>query len=100
MSFLLSVPGLASHHPQSIVDQLGQVDRGSRAAGLTLITIAMIQSDNRLANRIILTIFATGIGASVVLIASHSRPFTGEISVQPTVLLQVMPEAGPEAGPH
>jgi hypothetical protein len=31
----------------------------------------------------------------VVLIASHSRPFTGEISVSPSVLLQVMPEAVP-----
>jgi hypothetical protein len=64
-------------------------------AGLTLITIAMVHSDNRAANRIILAIFATGVGVAVVLIASHSRPFTGEISVQPTVLLQVMPEAGP-----
>ena len=64
-------------------------------AGLTLLTIAMVHSDNRAANRIILAIFATGVGVAVVLIASHSRPFTGEISVRPTVLLQVMPEAGP-----
>jgi hypothetical protein len=63
-------------------------------AGLTMVTIAMIHSDNRVANRIIMTIFATGVGVSVLLIASHSRPFTGEISVRPTVLLQVMPEAG------
>ena len=66
-------------------------------AGLTLATIAMVHSDNRTANRIILAIFATGVGVAVVLIASHSRPFTGEISVPPTVLLQVMPEAGPAA---
>ncbi len=52
-------------------------------AGLTLITIAMIHSDNRGANRIILAIFATGVGVAVVLIASHSRPFTGEISRAP-----------------
>jgi hypothetical protein len=64
-------------------------------AGLTLLAIAMIHSDNRLANRIILAIFATGVGAAVVLIAAHSRPFTGEISVRPAVLLQVMPETGP-----
>ena len=63
-------------------------------AGLTLITIAMVHSDNRAANRIILSIFATGVGVAVLLIASHSRPFTGEISVPPAVLLQVMPEAG------
>ena len=66
-------------------------------AGLTLLTIAMIHCDNPAANRIILAIFATGVGVSVVLIASHSRPFTGEVSVPPTVLLQVMPEAGPAA---
>jgi hypothetical protein len=64
-------------------------------AGLTLITIAMVHSDNRGANRIIMAIFATGVGVAVVLIAAHSGPFTGEISVRPAVLLQVMPEAGP-----
>jgi len=66
-------------------------------AGLTLLTIAMIHSDNRAANCIILAIFATGVGVAVLLIASHSSPFTGEISVRPAVLLQVMPEAGPGA---
>ena len=64
-------------------------------AALTLITIAMVHSDNRMANRIIMTIFATGVAVAVVLIAAHSRPFTGEISVSPSVLLQIMPEAGP-----
>ena len=66
-------------------------------AGLTLIAIAMVHSDNRAANRIIMAIFATGVGVAAVLIASHSRPFTGEISVRPAVLLQVMPEAGTAA---
>jgi hypothetical protein len=66
-------------------------------AALTLITVAMVHSDNRAGNRTILAIFATGVGVAVVLIASHSRPFTGEIAVRPTVLLQVMPEAGPPA---
>ena len=69
-------------------------------AGLTLLAIAMVHADNRAANRIILGIFATGVGVAVILIAAHSRPFTGEISVRPTVLLQVMPEGGPgAAGP-
>jgi len=66
-------------------------------AGLTLLTIGLIHSDNRAANRIIMGIFATSVGVAVTLIASHSRPFAGEISVRPTVLLQVMPEAGPSA---
>jgi hypothetical protein len=33
------------------------------------------------------------VAASVLLIASHDRPFMGEISVGPDPLLQVMPEA-------
>jgi hypothetical protein len=45
--------------------------------------------------QIILAIFSTAVGMAVILLASHSRPFTGEISVRPTVLLQVMPEGAP-----
>ena len=43
-------------------------------AALTLLAVAMVHSDNRAANRIILGIFATGVGVAVVLIASNSRP--------------------------
>ena len=46
-------------------------------AALTLLTIAMIHSDNRTTNRIILAIFATSVGMAVVLIAAHSRPLPG-----------------------
>jgi hypothetical protein len=63
--------------------------------GLTLITIAMVHSGNPTANRIILGIFSTGVGVAVLLIVSHSRAFTGEMGVTPSVLLQVMPEADP-----
>jgi len=62
-------------------------------AALTLLVVGLVHSDNRAANRIIMTVFATGVAVAVVLIASHSRPFSGDISVRPTVLLQVMPEA-------
>lgn len=58
-----------------------------------LLAIAMVHSDNRLASIIALGIFATGVAASVLLIASHDGPFTGDISVGPDPLLQVMPEA-------
>lgn len=69
-------------------------------AGLTLVTIAMVHSDNRVANRIILAIFASGVGTAVLLIASHSQPFAGQVAVSPAVLLQVIPEANPAgAGP-
>ena len=39
-----------------------------------------------------MTIFAAGIGASVLLIAAHDRPFVGDIAVGPGPLLGVMPE--------
>ena len=57
-----------------------------------LLAIAMVHSDNRLASTITMGIFATGVAASVLLIASHDGPFTGEISVGPDPLLQIMPE--------
>ncbi|HKU62349.1 MAG TPA: DUF4239 domain-containing protein [Gemmatimonadales bacterium] len=68
-------------------------------AAIMLVAIAMVHCDNPLANKIILTIFATSVAVAVALVASHARPFTGEISVQPTYLLQVIPEADAKAGP-
>jgi hypothetical protein len=38
-------------------------------------------------------LYATGIAASVLLIAAHDRPFTGQISISPEPLLQIMPDA-------
>jgi hypothetical protein len=61
-------------------------------AGCTLIAIAMVHCDNRAAAAIAMGIFATGVAVSVLLIISHDRPFSGEISVKPDVLLQVRPE--------
>ena len=55
----------------------------------TLIAIAMVHSDNRLTAAIALGLFATGVAISIVLIASYSRPFTGEMSVGPELLKQV-----------
>ena len=55
-----------------------------------LVAIAMVHSDNRLACAISLTLFATGIALSVLLIAAYSRPFTGQTSVGPDLLRQVI----------
>jgi Protein of unknown function (DUF4239) len=63
----------------------------------TLVAIALVHSDNRLAAALAMALFATGVALSLLLIASHNRPFTGEISVRPDVLLQVMPEEGTPA---
>jgi len=56
----------------------------------TLIAIAMVHSDNRRACAIALMLFTTGIALSVLLIAAYTRPFTGEISVGPELLKQVI----------
>jgi hypothetical protein len=58
----------------------------------TLIAIAMIHIDNRGAAAAAMGIFATGVAVSILLIASHDRPFTGEISVSPDLLERIMPE--------
>jgi Protein of unknown function (DUF4239) len=55
-----------------------------------LVAIAMVHADNRRACAITLTLFATGVALSVLLIAAYSRPFTGKISVTPELLKQVI----------
>ena len=62
----------------------------------TLVAIAMVHSDNRLACAIALTLFATGIALSVLLIAAYSRPFTA--SVGPELLKQVITSEVPFGG--
>ena len=54
-------------------------------------TVAIVHSDNRLTAGIAMLLFAIAAAVSVVLIVSHNRPFTGEISVGPDLLMQVMP---------
>ena len=57
-----------------------------------LLAIAMVHSDDRLASAITMGLFGIGVAASLLLILAHDRPFTGELSVTPDPLLQVMPE--------
>jgi Protein of unknown function (DUF4239) len=64
-----------------------------------LVAIAMVHSDNRLACAIAMTLFATGIALSLLLIAAYSRPFTGEISVGPDLLKQVITSGQPSSNP-
>src|SRR5215813_10589185 len=61
----------------------------------TLVAFAIVHSDNRLARGISLTLCATGIALSVLLIAAYSHPFT---SVGPDLLKQVIPSEAPFAG--
>jgi predicted naringenin-chalcone synthase len=55
--------------------------------------LAAVHSDSRLASAISMPLFATGVAASVLLIAAHDRPFIGQLSVTPEPLIQMMPEA-------
>jgi Protein of unknown function (DUF4239) len=57
-----------------------------------IIGIAFVHFDTRGASAIAIAIFTTGFAVSVLLIASHDCPFTGQISIKPDVLLQVKPE--------
>lgn len=59
----------------------------------TLTAIAMVHSDNRLTARLAMGLFSTAVAVCILLIAAHDRPFTGQLSVQPAVLLQVRPES-------
>ncbi len=58
-----------------------------------LLAVAMVHSDNRRTAGIAMGLFASGVAVSVFLILAHDRPFTGEISVGPQPLLQVLPAA-------
>jgi hypothetical protein len=58
-----------------------------------LFAIAFVHSGDRLASALTLALFASGIAACFLLIASHDRPFTGQIAVSPAPLLRVMPAA-------
>ena len=64
-------------------------------AACALIAIAMVHSDNRLTSAITMALFGIGVAASLLLILAYDRPFTGELSVGPKALLQVMPELEP-----
>jgi hypothetical protein len=58
-----------------------------------LFAIALVHSDNRLTAAIAMGVFATGVAASVLLIAAYDRPFVGQLAVGPEPLLQVMAPA-------
>jgi hypothetical protein len=57
-----------------------------------LLAIAIVHSDDRLASKIAMFLFATGVGASFLVLLAYDRPFTGELAVGPEPLLQVTPE--------
>ncbi|MET4071178.1 hypothetical protein ABID58_005989 [Bradyrhizobium sp. S3.2.6] len=58
-----------------------------------LLVIGFVHCDNRLGSAIAIALFATGVATSALLIVAHDRPFTGQISISPEPLRQIMPEA-------
>jgi len=58
-----------------------------------LVTIGFVHSDNRRAGGLMMTLFATGIATSVLLVLAHDRPFAGQLGIGPDPLLQVVPTA-------
>jgi len=58
-----------------------------------LIAIALSHGDKRAAALVAMGLFATGAAACYLLIAAYDRPFTGQLSIRPNPLLNVMPEA-------
>src|SRR6476646_3786037 len=65
----------------------------------TLIAISFVHSDNRTTCAIALVLFATGVAASILLIECYSRPFTGDVSVKPELLQQIIAAERPLAAP-
>ena len=57
---------------------------------VNLIAIAMVHCDNKAAAATAMGLFAMAVAISVVLIASHTRPFTGQISVGPGLLKEII----------
>ena len=55
-----------------------------------LLAIAFVHCDDRLSSLLAMGLFATGVSASVLLIAAHDRPFVGEVAVTPKPLLQIV----------
>jgi hypothetical protein len=64
----------------------------------TLIAIAMVHVDNRTTAAIAMGLFSTAVAVCVLLITAHDRPFIGQNAVQPTVLLEVQPDASADTG--
>lgn len=58
-----------------------------------LIAIALSHGDKPAAALVAMGLFATGAAACYLIIGAYDRPFTGQLSIRPDPLLQVLPEA-------
>jgi hypothetical protein len=61
-----------------------------------LIGIALVHHDNRRNCRVALALFATGMAASILVVAAHSRPFNSAVS--PALLHRIGTDSSPNPG--
>ena len=66
---------------------------------LTLIAIACVHSANRRTAAIAMTLWASAVVVSLLMIGVQDRPFAGPYQVQPTPLIQVEPQVPNLSGP-
>ncbi len=64
-----------------------------------LFAIRLIHCDKRLTSAIALGLFATGVGACLVLIVAYDGPFDGAFAIGPGPLLQVLQESSKTTSP-
>jgi hypothetical protein len=60
-------------------------------AVLTLLTIGLAHSENRMTTAIAMGLFASAVAVTLVMIAAQDRPFSGEFGVKPDVLVHALP---------
>jgi hypothetical protein len=60
---------------------------------IALVGIAFVHAETPGAAAVAMTLFAIGVALSLIMIASHNRPFSGELSIRPDFLLQAIPAA-------
>jgi len=60
-------------------------------AVLTLIAIAFVHCDNRLAAGLAMGLFTAAAAGSLILLAVQQRPFSGEFAIRPDPLIKVAP---------
>ena len=59
-------------------------------AAVMLVAIAMVHCDNRSAAAAAMGLFGMAVALSVVLIAAHARPFSGQVLVEPRLLQEIV----------
>src|SRR5438876_6926174 len=83
-----------SSYASAAIRQSSPVSVLPRLRGLRIVSATgSARSENRVTAGLATGLFSTAVAVCILLIAAHGRPFTGQVSVGPAVLLQVHPES-------